>query len=82
VLYTCQCCGFEQQFKDGEDAFQNGWDAPPHFTGYVTCNLCPAVCVVLGLSHKLAHAKWQRDGRPSEFTVATCGVDDDIKTLN
>lgn len=29
----CQCCGIEQEFKDGEEAFKEGWDAPPHFTG-------------------------------------------------
>lgn len=37
----CECCGFEQEFKDGEEAFQAGWDAPPHFSQYVSCNLCP-----------------------------------------
>jgi len=46
----CQCCGFEQQFDSQEAAFQAGWDAPPHFTGYVACNLCPGACLVMGLA--------------------------------
>jgi hypothetical protein len=68
----CQCCGFEQQF-DSEAAFEAGWDAPPHFTGYVTCHLCPAVCIVLRAPHGVAHAMWAREGRPAEFTVAKTG---------
>jgi hypothetical protein len=71
----CQCCGIEQEFADGEAAFQAGWDAPPHFNGYVACNLCPAVCVVMGASHAKAHAYWEAHGRPQEFDVATCADD-------
>jgi hypothetical protein len=78
----CQCCGFERQFADGEAAFEAGWDAPPHFTGYVACNLCPAVCIVLGLPHRVAHAMWAREGRPAEFSIAKCGCDNDIARLN
>jgi hypothetical protein len=78
----CQCCGFEQEFADGEAAFDAGWDALPHFTGYVTCHLCPAVCIVLGEPHGAAHALWARTGRPDEFSVAKCGCDDDIARLN
>lgn len=78
----CQCCGIEQNFKDLEGAFQAGWDAPPHFTGYICCDLCPAVCIVLGQSHKLAHALWETEGRPSEFSVAKCGTDESIRQLN
>lgn len=84
----CQCCGIEQEFKDGEEAFKEGWDAPPHFTGYVCCKLCPAVCVVIGLPHTKAHALWEKEGRPAEFTVEKCGVDENFgdtemdKTLN
>jgi hypothetical protein len=48
----CQCCGHEREFKDGEEAFQAGWDAPPHFTGYVCCELCPGSWVVLGETHR------------------------------
>jgi hypothetical protein len=63
----CQCCGFEQEFESGQAAFDAGWDAPPHFTGYICCNLCPGVCIVLGLSHAKAHAHWNEHGRPAEF---------------
>lgn len=68
---TCQCCGFSQYFKDGEEAFIEGWDAPPRFTGYVCCNLCPGSFVVLGCTekHKTAHEKWAVSGRPSEFEI-------------
>lgn len=65
--YKCQCCGFEQEFKDGEDAFHAGWDAPPHFSGYIGCNICPGVCIVLGLSHDMAHQDWKENGRPEIF---------------
>lgn len=75
----CQCCGFEQEFKDGEAAFQSGWDAPLYFTDFVCCNLCPAVCIVLGTPHEKAHALWGREGRPAEFAYRTC-VDEYIPT--
>lgn len=67
----CECCGFETEFKDGEEAFQEGWDAPPYFSGYVCCNLCPGSYVVLGITdrHKEAHEKWEIDGRPEEFEI-------------
>lgn len=67
ITLKCQCCGYEQAFADLEKAFQAGWDAPPHFTGYVCCNLCPAVCIVLGLAHNKAHAHWLTHGRPDDF---------------
>lgn len=82
MILKCQCCGIEQDFVDGEAAFRAGWDAPPHFTGFVCCDLCPAVCIVLGASHAMAHAMWARDGRPTEFSVAKCGTDEDIQRLN
>ena len=68
---TCECCGFTQDFADGEEAFKAGWDCPPHFTGYVCCNLCPGSFVVMGCTHKhqAAHDKWAKDGRPSEFQI-------------
>jgi hypothetical protein len=75
----CQCCGVEKDFPDGEAAYRAGWDAPPHFTTHVCCDLCPAVCVVLRASHAKAHALWEKEGRPSEFTVAKCGTDRDFK---
>jgi hypothetical protein len=82
MIHRCQCCGFEQDFADGEAAFRAGWDAPPYFTGYVACDLCPAVCIVLGASHAHAHALWEQEGRPAEFSVAKCGTDDAIRNLN
>ena len=78
----CQCCGFEQDFDSLETAFQAGWDAPPHFTGYVTCDLCPAVCIVAGLSHEKAHEHWQKYGRPTEFNLGTCAPDAEWRGSN
>lgn len=71
MILTCQCCGFSKEFKDGEDAFNEGWDAPPHFTQVICCNLCPASFIVLGITdkHSPAHAKWRTEGRPSEFSI-------------
>lgn len=67
MILRCQCCGFQQSFADSEAAFHAGWDAPPHFSGYICCNLCPATCIVLGHTHTFAHARWARDGRPETF---------------
>ena len=76
MILKCECCGFEQDFTDGEAAFQAGWDAPPYFTQYIACNLCPAVCIVLpGQSHEIAHALWAREGRPKEWTHEKCAPD-------
>lgn len=75
----CQCCGIEQKFATPDAAFEGGWDAPPWFTGYVCCDLCPAACVILGASHAMAHALWAKEGRPTDFTIAKCGTDDDLR---
>lgn len=72
----CQCCGHEAEFADGEAAFDAGWDAPPHFNQHVCCNLCPAVCVVMGAGHTKAHAHWAKEGRPDDFTLGTCATDE------
>ena len=71
MLLTCECCGFSAEFVDGEEAFQAGWDSPPHFTGYVCCNLCPGSFVVLGCTqrHTEAHERWKTEGRPKEFQI-------------
>lgn len=73
MTLKCQCCDFVREFVDGEEAFEAGWDAPPHFTGVVCCNLCPASFVVLGLveKHAPAHEKWKISGRPKEFEIPT-----------
>jgi hypothetical protein len=67
----CQCCGFIKEFQDGEEAFLDGWDCPPHFTGYVCCDLCPGSFVVLGCTSKHAetHERWLKEGRPTEFQI-------------
>lgn len=72
----CECCGFRKEFKDGQEAFDEGWDAPPYFTGYVCCNLCPGAFVVLGTTHKhqAAHEKWEKEGRPEKFSLE--GIED------
>jgi hypothetical protein len=77
IKLKCQCCGIEREFADAEEAFVAGWDAPPHFTGYVACDLCPAVCVLFGAGHIQAHALWAKQGRPAEFSPVTCCADDD-----
>jgi hypothetical protein len=71
MTLTCMCCGFTQEFIDGEEAFETGWDAPPHFSGYVACDLCPGSFVVLGITHQhdKAHECWAKFGRPSEFEI-------------
>ena len=74
MLLRCQCCQWEEDL-DPEEAFQLGWDAPPHFS-HVCCPICPAVCVVLGKTHKKAHALWEVIGRPADFELATCATDD------
>ncbi len=71
MTLKCQCCGFEAEFADGEATFEAGWDAPPHFTGVVCCDLCPASFIALGQTHLHAsdHERWKKDGRPKEFEV-------------
>lgn len=71
MTLKCDCCGFEQEFSDPGEAFNIGWDCAPYFTGYVSCNLCPASYVVLRQTerHAAAHKKWQEEGRPAEFEL-------------
>ena len=73
IKLTCQCCKFEQEFTNSEDAFRKGWDAPPHFTGYVSCNLCP-ISFLWGTDHSSIHKEWNKNGRPEEFSEETCTV--------
>jgi hypothetical protein len=71
----CMCCGFEQDFLDAEEAFQKGWDAPPHFTGYVACNLCPASILIIidgPERHAQVHKRWAEGGRPDDFSIESC----------
>lgn len=75
--YTCQCCGISKEFADGEEAFDAGWDCPPHFTGYISCDLCPAAGIVLHIPHAKAHAYWAEHGRPAEFNKF-CALDDEV----
>lgn len=37
----CQGCGKEETFESPAAAFEAGWDCPPYFTGYITCDSCP-----------------------------------------
>jgi hypothetical protein len=69
----CQCCGFAAKFKDGDEAFDAGWYAPPNFSHHVSCPLCPAVCALGVESHSLAHAHWNKYGRPREFNAFCAG---------
>ncbi len=75
MKFKCQCCGIEADYIDGESAYMHGWDAAPYFRDHVTCNLCPAVCVILGAGHTKAHAHWAEHGRPENFGPL-CVVDD------
>jgi len=77
MKFKCQCCDFEQEFTSTEVAFEAGWDTPPRFS-YTTCDLCPGICVFMNLPHDKAHALWAKEGRPKEFSMLTCGIDDDI----
>lgn len=75
MIFKCDCCGHTADMKDGEEAFEKGWDAPPHFTGYVTCNLCPASTQFMEggwARHAPIHEEWAKNGRPEEFSVETC----------
>jgi hypothetical protein len=74
----CQCCGIEREFADSEEAFRAGWDAPPYFSQVVTCDLCPASGLVVGISHNKAHVYWEKNGRPIKFNHH-CVLDSDWK---
>lgn len=68
ITLICECCGFVQDFNDGEDAFAKGWDAPPHFTNSpITCTFCPSSLIILGKTelHDTVHERWAKEGRPS-----------------
>lgn len=83
MIYKCDCCGHTADFPDGEAAFQAGWDAPPHFTGYVACNLCPASNLFREGGwgrHAAIHEQWEKDGRPEEFSQETCMPPEDHLT--
>jgi hypothetical protein len=70
VRLTCKCCGFEQEFENAAEAFNAGWDCPPYFTASpVCCDLCPSVAAMGMVDHSEAHAEWEREGRPKEFTL-------------
>lgn len=76
VKFKCLCCDHEQEFRDAEEAFRAGWDAPPHFTAVQPlCDLCPAAPIALkGLAHARhrhaeSHARWAREGRPKEYEL-------------
>jgi len=68
VLLKCQCCGIEKEFSSESDAFDVGWDVPSRF-GYTACDLCPGICIFLGMGHEKAHAHWKEHGRPTEFNT-------------
>ena len=79
ITLTCECCNISKEFAHYEEAFDKGWDAPPHFTGYIGCDLCPATFIVLGQKwkHFPIHEKWNREGRPLEFTQESCIPEED-----
>jgi len=79
ITLTCECCNISEDFIDLEKAFDKGWDAPPHFTGYICCNLCPASFITMGQKYKHIpiHEKWNKEGRPSEFSQESCILPED-----
>jgi len=75
IKFTCDCCNITTEFVDAEEAYNKGWDAPPHFTtGYISCNLCP-ISFLYGVDHTPIHDKWAQEGRPDTFTEETCVVE-------
>lgn len=73
VKLTCDCCRFTQEFEDTEIAFEEGWDAPPHFKSYISCPFCP-VSFLYGIDHFPIHKQWNETGRPKEFSQETCVI--------
>ena len=66
IKFTCDCCKITQEFNDPEEAFDKGWDTPPHFTtGYISCSLCP-ISFLYGVDHTPVHDKWAQEGRPDK----------------
>ena len=68
IRLKCDCCGYSEEFESSRESFDKGWDFPPFFTGYMACDLCPAVFAI-GFAeptkeHLDAHAKWSEIGRP------------------
>lgn len=46
MTLKCEACGVEKEFADAEEAFRDGWDAPPHFP-YVGCDKCPGAPIFI-----------------------------------
>ena len=69
IHLVCDCCGIAKGFRDAHEAFREGWDGPPNFSGYIACDLCPSAFIVLGQTerHEAAHQRWIVGGRPSAF---------------
>jgi hypothetical protein len=66
IALKCQCYGIEDSMG-AEEAFEAGWDAPPHFTQVMCCPLCPSVAVLGLIDHSAAHERWEKEGRPATF---------------
>lgn len=79
VLLECACCKYTETFSNAEEAFEKGWDCPPHFT-VVCCPLCPTVCALGIVSHSKAHELWAQEGRPDDFRLDKCSADGVIDT--
>lgn len=77
ITLTCKCCEHTQTFAGPEEAFTAGWDCPPHFTGPITCDLCPSALVLMpdssiAIQHRARHEEWKVSGRPGKFRNETC----------
>jgi hypothetical protein len=70
MILKCECCGFEREFATTDEAFDAGWDEKEHLPNWpVSCDLCPGVCAMGEVDHSEAHAIWERNGRPAEFSL-------------
>lgn len=43
----CEGCGTEATFVHADQAFNEGWDCPPHFTQIVTCPKCSSAEILI-----------------------------------
>lgn len=69
-ILTCKCCGHIEDMGSPQAAYEAGWDEPVHLPSWpVSCPLCPGTASMGLLDHSEAHAAWERDGRPAEYTT-------------
>lgn len=40
IYLKCEGCSVEAEFNNHNEAFNAGWDCPPHFFTHITCPDC------------------------------------------